>query len=46
MVHYHSYHPVKEKKLITLNFSPARYRRGDEWAKRLSVFVQNLCNMP
>ena len=39
----------ERKKLITLNFSPARYRRGDEWATRLSVFIQNLCkicNMP
>ena len=45
MVHYYSCHSVKEKKLITLNFSPARYR-WDNWAKHLSVFVQNLCNMP
>ena len=30
MVHHYLYHTVKEKKLIMLNFSPARYRRGDK----------------
>ena len=29
----------KRKESITLNFSHARYRRGDGCAKRLSVFV-------
>ena len=32
----------KRKELITLNFSHARYRRGDGCAKRLSVFVQTV----
>ena len=42
MVHYYSYLSVKEKKLITLDFSHTRYRRGDEYAKRLSAFVQTV----
>ena len=33
----------KRKKLIILNFSHARYRCGDECAKRLRVFVQTVC---
>ena len=36
----------KRKKLITLNFSQARYLPGDERAKRLSVFVQSSSNIP
>ena len=43
MVHYYSYLSVKEKKLITLDFSHTCYRRGDEYAKRLSAFVQTVC---
>ena len=41
-VRYYSYHSVKEKKLITLNFGHVRYRREDEYAKRLSVNVQTV----
>ena len=42
MVHYYSYLSVKEKKLITLDFSHTCYCRGDEYAKHLSAFVQTV----
>ena len=42
MVHSYSYHSVKDKKLIILNFSHVRYHCGDECSKRLRVFVQTV----